>query len=69
MRDPSILRDFLVALTLTSAVAIVTARLMVWWIDRIPTPPGEPPFKAMVWEVLAEARQITYDAAAGQDGC
>jgi hypothetical protein len=63
MRNPDILRDFLVALTAAMFLGIVTARVVVWWQTRMfPTPPGEPPYHAMVWDLLAEARQITIDA-------
>lgn len=64
MNNPEILRDFLVGLTCAMAVGILAARLMVWWESKeVPTPKGEPPFRHMVWDVLAEARQITVDAA------
>lgn len=64
MRDPATLREFLIALTGACALAVIAARLVVWWETRgLNIPKGEPPLGDQVWRVLDEARRITVEAA------
>lgn len=63
--DPNLLRDFLAILAAATLFGILAARVWLWWDTRHTplTPHGEPPIGDQVWRVLAEARQITIDAA------
>lgn len=58
-------REFTAAMVAAIAVGLVTMRILVWLDERavLAAERAEPPIGDQIWRVLAEARQITIDAA------
>lgn len=63
MFDPTVWRDAAVALVAAIGAGLLLLRFIDWLLGPAPRPVQPPSFQDQAWDVLAEARQITIDAA------
>ena len=63
MSDASLWRDAAVALVAAIGAGLLLLRFVDWLLGPAPHTVQPPSFQDQAWDVLAEARQITIDAA------